>query len=132
MTDSSNRIAAFSARGNVGIGLEGEFGRFKPDVVAPGTFIVSTRPEGYVPPTSAPSFDTFAYPDQLIPRLGTNYYSIDVPPEGSQLFIQVVSNRFSPKPFPGFEIYVDPSSPPTAATGATCRIRSSPTRPHPW
>ena len=43
MTDSSDQVAAFSSRGNVGIGIEGEFGRFKPDVVAPGTFVVSTR-----------------------------------------------------------------------------------------
>lgn len=43
LTDSSNQVASFSSRGNVGIGVEGEFGRFKPDVVAPGTFLVSTR-----------------------------------------------------------------------------------------
>jgi subtilisin-like proprotein convertase family protein len=43
MTDSSNEIASFSSRGNVGIGVEGAAGRFKPDLVAPGTFIVSTR-----------------------------------------------------------------------------------------
>jgi subtilisin-like proprotein convertase family protein len=43
MTDSSNQVARFSARGNVGIGVEGDFGRFKPDVIAPGTFVVSTR-----------------------------------------------------------------------------------------
>ncbi len=42
-TDSSNQVAGFSSRGNVGIGVEGDFGRFKPDVVAPGTFIASTR-----------------------------------------------------------------------------------------
>ena len=36
-------MAAFSGRGNVGVGIEGEFGRFKPDVVAPGTFVVSAR-----------------------------------------------------------------------------------------
>jgi subtilisin-like proprotein convertase family protein len=42
-TDSSNQVTGFSGRGNVGIGIEGDFGRFKPDVVAPGTFIVSTR-----------------------------------------------------------------------------------------
>ncbi|HKS38959.1 MAG TPA: LamG-like jellyroll fold domain-containing protein, partial [Verrucomicrobiae bacterium] len=42
-TDSNNEIASFSSRGNTGVGTEGEFGRFKPDVVAPGTFIVSTR-----------------------------------------------------------------------------------------
>ena len=43
MTDSSNQVADFSSRGNVGIGAEGQFGRFKPDVVASGTFVVSTR-----------------------------------------------------------------------------------------
>jgi subtilisin family serine protease len=43
LTDSSNQVAGFSARGNVGSGVEGEAGRFKPDVVAPGTFILSTR-----------------------------------------------------------------------------------------
>ncbi len=43
MTDSHNEVADFSSRGNVGIGSEGEFGRFKPDLVAPGTFVVSTR-----------------------------------------------------------------------------------------
>lgn len=42
-TDSSNQVAAFSSRGNVGPGIEGASGRFKPDVVAPGTFVVSTR-----------------------------------------------------------------------------------------
>ena len=42
-TDSSNQVAGFSGRGNVGIGLEGDNGRFKPDLVAPGTFVVSTR-----------------------------------------------------------------------------------------
>ncbi len=36
-------VAGFSARGNVGIGTEGTYGRFKPDVVAPGTFVISTR-----------------------------------------------------------------------------------------
>ena len=42
-TDSGNQVAGYSARGNVGIGTEGTFGRFKPDVVAPGSFVVSTR-----------------------------------------------------------------------------------------
>jgi subtilisin-like proprotein convertase family protein len=42
-TDSDNEVASFSSRGNVGIGTEGPFGRFKPDVVAPGVFLVSGR-----------------------------------------------------------------------------------------
>jgi subtilisin family serine protease/subtilisin-like proprotein convertase family protein len=43
LTDTNNEAAAFSSRGNVGVGIEGDFGRFKPDIVAPGTFVVSAR-----------------------------------------------------------------------------------------
>ena len=43
LTATNNVVASFSSRGNVGVGIEGSFGRFKPDVVAPGTFVVSTR-----------------------------------------------------------------------------------------
>jgi len=42
-TDSDTEVAWFSSRGNTGIGSEGTFGRFKPDVVAPGEFLVSAR-----------------------------------------------------------------------------------------
>jgi YVTN family beta-propeller protein len=43
ITDSANEVASFSSRGNVGIGVESQYGRFKPDLVAPGTFIWSAR-----------------------------------------------------------------------------------------
>jgi len=43
MTDSDNEVASYSSRGNVGVGREGDAGRFKPDVVAPGSFLVSAR-----------------------------------------------------------------------------------------
>lgn len=43
LTDSSNQVASYSSRGNVGLGIEGPAGRCKPDLVAPGTFVVSTR-----------------------------------------------------------------------------------------
>ncbi len=42
-TDFDDEVAFYSSRGNVGIGIEGDSGRFKPDVVAPGTTVVSTR-----------------------------------------------------------------------------------------
>ena len=42
-TDSGFQVARYSSRGNVGVQTEGDFGRFKPDVVAPGTFAISTR-----------------------------------------------------------------------------------------
>ncbi|MGA2862850.1 MAG: S8 family serine peptidase, partial [Verrucomicrobiota bacterium] len=47
LTAASNRIAGFSSRGNVGIGVEGDFGRFKPDLVAPGVFVVSARSQDW-------------------------------------------------------------------------------------
>ncbi len=43
MTDSSNEVAAFSSRGNTGILEEGSYGRYKPDVVAPGAMVISCR-----------------------------------------------------------------------------------------
>jgi subtilisin-like proprotein convertase family protein/sugar lactone lactonase YvrE len=42
-TIDSNNVPGFSSIGNVGVGTEGTFGRYKPDVVAPGTFVVSCR-----------------------------------------------------------------------------------------
>ena len=42
-SDTDTDVASFSARGNTGIGIEGDNGRFKPDFVAPGEFIISAR-----------------------------------------------------------------------------------------
>jgi subtilisin-like proprotein convertase family protein len=47
LTDSDNQVASYSSRGNVGIGREGISGRFKPDVVAPGSFVVSARAQDW-------------------------------------------------------------------------------------
>lgn len=47
LTDTFDDVAKFSSRGNVGISQEGTFGRFKPDVVASGTFIASTRSQQF-------------------------------------------------------------------------------------
>ncbi|MBI3882319.1 MAG: S8 family serine peptidase, partial [Verrucomicrobia bacterium] len=62
ITDSSNQVASFSSRGNVDPGLEGQFGRFKPDVVAPGVFTVSTRASAFFRPNLTPN-------NQLLNRL---------------------------------------------------------------
>ncbi|MDA7915764.1 putative Ig domain-containing protein [Verrucomicrobia bacterium] len=43
LTDTDNEVASFSSRGNVDPDVEGQYGRFKPDLVAPGIFSVSTR-----------------------------------------------------------------------------------------
>ncbi|PAW82377.1 MAG: hypothetical protein B9S33_15225 [Pedosphaera sp. Tous-C6FEB] len=42
-SDGPNHVSDLSSRGNVGIGIEGPFGRRKPDVVAPGDYVVSLR-----------------------------------------------------------------------------------------
>ncbi len=119
MTDSSNRVAAFSSRGNVGVGIEGDFGRFKPDLVAPGTFVASTRSgqwdtNAYYNPTSSiPSI----FRNQLV---GTNQLwrnAIFVPANAVQLNIGVVPNTNSPVPFPDLLIYVKQSGLPTNTPG---------------
>jgi len=78
MTDSSNQVAAFSSRGNVGVGLEGDFGRFKPDVVAPGTFVISTR---------STQWDQVAYYSQ------TNNWYTEIPDTN---YSEVLSNLNDP------------------------------------
>ncbi|HEY5911594.1 MAG TPA: S8 family serine peptidase [Verrucomicrobiae bacterium] len=51
-TDSRSQVAGFSSRGNVGAGVEGQFGRFKPDVIAPGVFVLGARSSQWNPAAS--------------------------------------------------------------------------------
>ena len=110
-TSTGYRVAGFSSRGNVGIGIEGASGRFKPDVVAPGTFIVSARSSQwntanyfYQNPTNniVESFPGIvADPDSLwvngFPLVPTNAIGVN---------ITVSANGDSPSPFPTLPIYV--------------------------
>jgi len=100
MTDTSYQIANYSSRGNVGIGTEGDAGRFKPDVVAPGTMVVSTRSaqwdtNAYYNPTNVSEQD---YTEQIVNNGAPNYYSIDLSttPNVVGITIQVVPNADSP------------------------------------
>ena len=109
ITDSSNEVASFSSRGNVGIGVEGDAGRFKPDVVAPGTFIVSTTvkdhwdQKAYYNPTNY-HYDFIT--DQIIETNTLEPYAIFIPNNAVQLIIRVFADVNLP-------IYVKQSSPPT-------------------
>jgi subtilisin-like proprotein convertase family protein len=103
-TSTSYRIAGFSSRGNVGIGIEGAYGRFKPDVAAPGTFIVSTR---------SGQWDTASYFYQS----PTNY--------DSQFFSGVIANPDSLW-FNGFPIV------PDNAIGVNITISPNPDSPDPF
>ncbi|MBU6411089.1 MAG: S8 family serine peptidase, partial [Verrucomicrobia bacterium] len=104
-TDTSTEVASFSSRGNVGIGTEGPFGRFKPDVVAPGTFVVSTRSSEwditnyfYQNPTN---YDVQTY-SGLIVQSGSTY-STGFPAISDNTIgvaINLYANPDSPSPFP--------------------------------
>jgi len=119
-TDQSSQVAGFSGRGNVGVGVEGPNGRYKPDVTSPGTFVVSTRSQqwdeaAYYNPTNF-EFNTFV--NQTITNSGLNQYSLTVPANAVAVMITLVSNQFSTVPFPtNLPIYVEfqdrPPNPPT-------------------
>jgi subtilisin-like proprotein convertase family protein len=107
-TDSTNQVADLSSRGNVGIGIEGGAGRFKPDVVAPGMFTISTKSSNwnqgeYYNPSNYVYDVQF---NQSVEAGGVAAYSVFVPPDAVGVTITLVSNEFSLSPFPALPIYV--------------------------
>jgi subtilisin-like proprotein convertase family protein len=121
-TDSGNLVASYSSRGNVGIGTEGPFGRFKPDVVAPGSFVVSTRSSrwdqaAYYNPTN---YSVTEIDDQVVGPLGLNYDNITIPQNAVGVTIQIVPNADSPVPFPtNLMIYVSTNNYPVPTNSST-------------
>lgn len=94
-SDSSEQVAGFSSRGNVGIGFEGEYGRFKPDLVAPGTFVVSARSTQW---DEAAYYNPTNYATDFMPDLEvrTNeFYSsgVFIPDNAVQLIIRAEATR---------------------------------------
>ena len=114
-TDSSSQVAWSSSRGNVGIGTEGTFGRFKPDVVAPGAFVVSTRSSQwntnvYYNPTN--DIGT-VYRNQTLTTNALDYFNVTVPANAVAVLINVIQNH-STTTFPtNLPIYVLQSGLPT-------------------
>jgi subtilisin-like proprotein convertase family protein len=111
-TDNSNLVSFFSSAGDVGIGTEGEYGRFKPDVVAPGVFIVSCRASNFVDPTIETTLEYQDMPGQIVNPGQTNVVPILLPVDVSSLTIQIVPNGQSPNPFPALLIQNGPTKPP--------------------
>ena len=122
MTDTGSQVASYSSRGNVGILTEGTYGRFKPDVVAPGSFVVSTRSKqwdelAYYNPTNT-SFNEID--NEFLNTNAINYYKLSIPANAVGVVIQIVTNNLSPVPFPpNLPIFVslnhfpDPADPGT-------------------
>lgn len=123
-TDSSSQVASYSARGNVGIGTEGDFGRFKPDVVAPGTFVVSTRSQewnqiAYYNPTNF--YDVVAV-DQIVDTNSLIYYGFPflVGSNAVDVRVQIFSNGLSSSPFPtNMPVYVSLNNFPVPTDSTT-------------
>ena len=108
MTSSGNQVAGFSGRGNVGIGTEGDFGRFKPDVVAPGTFVISTRSttwdeKAYYNPTNH-HYTTFR--NQVVNARDIHNYTIFLPDNAVGFSVSLYANDDSPSPFPDLPVGV--------------------------
>ncbi len=116
-TDTPFQVAGFSARGNVGIGTEGATGRYKPDVVAPGTFVISTRSQQWNQAAyyfQNPTNDDVQEFDNIVIQPGdvfANSFSL-VPNNAIQVSIQVAQNPDSPSPFPDLPIFMGLESSP--------------------
>lgn len=91
-TDSSNQVAAFSSRGNVDPRDEGEYGRWKPDVVAPGSFPVSLR--------SSMWNHTNRYTANNVDFIDVLFTNITVDPNTAQTFANFL-------PFNATNLYID-------------------------
>lgn len=74
-SDDEQQVASYSSRGNVGIGTEGSNGRRKPDVVAAGSFVVSTRGQTLKDETPETYEEVQAYTDQFLDYGETNNYA---------------------------------------------------------
>ncbi|MDB6130486.1 MAG: Peptidase and in kexin sedolisin, partial [Verrucomicrobiales bacterium] len=120
MTDSQDQIAGFSSRGPVGAGIEGDFGRFKPDVVAPGVFTVSTRTQspGYGQGAAVYYSDVPNYvPGQSVPANKTVVYPIDLPDNAVGFLVRLQPNSSTVLPMPDLGIKSDKNNPPTTFQG---------------
>ncbi len=115
-TDSGTQVAGYSGRGNVGIGVEGTYGRFKPDVVAPGSFLVSTRSQqwdevAYYNPTNyyfQEQADLIAARSVRNENLSLNFSPPNITFNSNIVSVQVFifPNLASPSPFPDLPIFV--------------------------
>ena len=128
-TEDPEAVPGFSSSGNTGIGTEGTFGRFKPDVIAPGTFVVSCRSEQwntgfYYNPTNDNISD---FPD-FIPTNSVSVapFNFFVPSNAVEVIFTTVTNIGSPSVLPPIPIYLSVNNSPYSFIGAN-NVTLSPT-----
>jgi alpha-tubulin suppressor-like RCC1 family protein/subtilisin-like proprotein convertase family protein len=120
-TSDSNNVPGFSSIGNVGVGTEGTFGRFKPDVIAPGTFVVSCR---------SSEWDTTNYYNPIVDEVSefpdfvpTNSVSVApfnffVPSNCFNVIFATATNIGSPPLLPVIPIYLSTNNSPYGLIGS--------------
>ena len=121
-TDSGTEVASYSARGNVGVGIEGTYGRFKPDVVAPGSFVVSTRSADWAGVYDLTNTFTYIPPLPVWPHVDTNYYEtfkLPVPRGTVGVTVTLRGDTFSPNPLPTLQMFFSATGYPDPATPST-------------
>lgn len=103
-SDDEQQVASYSSRGNVGIGTEGTYGRIKPDIVAQGSYVVSTR--GATETEEAPDTyeDIQIITDQFLDLGATNSYAFFAPTNIVSLSIEIITNSSSVIPLPDLSI----------------------------
>lgn len=128
MTDTNNEVAAFSSLGNVNPGEEGAGGRFKPDVVAPGTFVVSTRSHLWQESDRSMEVSSDQVAFVRIRAGRTNLFSTFIPENGVRLQVVTVPNADSPAGgLPPLPIQIRAGEVPTAADFVGVNNASVPT-----
>ena len=120
-TDNGEEVADYSSRGNVGISIEGQFGRYKPDVVAPGSFVVSARSAQW-DHDAYYKFRTFWHIAEISLDPGQSFHGAFYPQvifiENPLLPVRMdfrLNNRRSPTPFPDLPIFVSAMDAPLPA-----------------
>ena len=111
-TDSSTEVAWFSGRGNVGVGVEGAGGRFKPDVVAPGSFIISARAKDWQSSEQFLDRQSNTISNQTAVSGSLSSYVIFLPERTIEVEISLQTNAASPEVLP-LPIYAQFDSPAT-------------------
>ncbi|MGE4181103.1 MAG: S8 family serine peptidase, partial [Limisphaerales bacterium] len=114
-TDTDDQITSFSGRGNVEPGIDGRFGRFKPDVVAPGAFTISARSQDWVDPEFFTSVRVNRIERQRVQPGAQVNYSLFVPDQASEFRVRLLRNDQSPDPLPGLPMYLRYGDIPGAA-----------------
>ncbi len=104
-TDSATQVADFSSRGNVGIGIEGDFGRFKPDVLAPGSFTISTSPTNWTTPEQFLDVQANTISNQTAINGELVPYTLLARQGVAEIEINVLPNAASPDSLPRMPIY---------------------------